>query len=96
MMLALYDFYDVVLVKTDREALSEINGKKGAILGRAENDQGEWSYSVHIFESEECWDVMEAELESTGTAMAREDFYDGDSVIIEVDSKTGEGKLKNS
>lgn len=88
-MQALYKFYDVVLINSDRKALAEINGQKGSILGMAENDQGDWSYSVHVLKTEECWDLMESELEATGESMKREDFYDGGSVTVEVDAATG-------
>ncbi|MBI3560324.1 MAG: immunity protein 31 [Gammaproteobacteria bacterium] len=89
-----YDFYDVVNIATSCPKLDGINGLQGAIVGAAENDAGEWVYSVYIFESEECWEVMEAELSSTGKKMAREDFYDGESIKVIVDPVTGEGKRK--
>lgn len=94
-MRALYKFYEVVKIVSDRSALSEINGFEAAVLGMAENDDGKWCYAIHLLDSEEGWDVMEDELVSTGRMMSREDFYDGDSVTVEVDPLTGEGKLKN-
>ncbi|MFQ3245975.1 MAG: hypothetical protein ACI9SP_002624 [Arenicella sp.] len=92
---AIYDFYEVVKVVTSRSELTEINGSEGAVLGMAQNDHGDWLYAVHILGSDEGWDVMENELVSTGKMMSREDFYDGESVVVEVDPITGEGKLKS-
>lgn len=93
-MQALHKFYDVVLINSDRKSLAEINGQNGTILGMAENGQGDWSYSVYMLKTEECWDVMESELEATGESMKREDFYDGDSITVEVNVETGEGSFK--
>ena len=93
-MEALYKFYEVVKIVSGRPNLAEINGEEAAILGMAENDDGQWCYAVHILGSEEGWDIMESELQPTGCMMSREDFYDGDSVTVEVDLLTGEGKFK--
>jgi len=94
-MQALYKFYEVVKVVSNRAVLSEINGLEAAVLGMAKNDDDKWCYAIHLLDLEEGWDVMENELISTGRMMAREDFYSGDSMTIEVDSSTGEGKLKS-
>ena len=93
-MQALYKFYEVVKVVSSKPSLAEINGQEAAILGMAENDDSQWCYAIHILDSDEGWDVMENELAPTGRMMSREDFYDGDSVTVEVDPVTGEGKLK--
>ncbi|AJQ94838.1 hypothetical Protein YC6258_02800 [Gynuella sunshinyii YC6258] len=37
---------------------------------------------------------MESEFIPTGRVMSRGDFYDGDSVTVEVNPLTGEGRLK--
>lgn len=94
-MSAKFTFYEVVEVKPERPALNEIAGLTGAILGMVENDDGNWVYAVHILDTDESWDIREAELVSTGKVMNRSDFYDeSDSVGVEVDYVTGEGKLK--
>jgi len=90
-----FDFYDVVRINSGRKALAEINGQNGSILGMAENDQGQWTYSVHMLETEESWSVMENELVATGDKMKRDDFYNGASVRVEVDKNTGKGILKS-
>ena len=94
MMRPLYKFYEVVKVVSNRTDLVEINGFEAFVLGMAENNTGDWCYAVHMLESDEGWDVMENELVSTGKMMSREDFYDGDSVTVVVDSFAGEGKVK--
>ena len=38
--------------------------------------------------------MEESELVSTGIFMTREDFYEGDSISVEVDTDSGEGWLK--
>jgi hypothetical protein len=83
------------MVESERPMLSEISGLSGAILGMAENDDGDWVYAVHILDTDESWDVRESELTATGGFMKREDFYEGDSVRVEVDPESGEGSLKN-
>lgn len=93
-MQAIYKFYEVVKVLSPRPTLSEVNGLEAAILGMVQNDSGGLLYSVQMIESGEGWDVSENDLEPTGRMMAREDFYDGDSVIIEVDPISGEGAIK--
>ncbi len=75
-MKAQYMFYEVVLVISNRKELNEINNKKGAILGMVKNLQNTWFYSVHIFDTEESWEVIESELKATGETMSREDFYE--------------------
>ena len=60
-----------------------------------ENDQGEWIYAVHMTDKDESWDIRESELISTGEFMKRKDFYDGESVTVEVDPETGEGSFKS-
>jgi hypothetical protein len=94
-MSAKFSFYEVVEVRPERPALNEIAGLTGAILGMVENDDGNWVYAVHILDTDESWDIRESELVSTGKVMSRSDFYDeNDSVGVEVDPITGEGKLK--
>ena len=93
-MPAKFKFYEVVEISSDRPALREVDGKRGAILGMAENDDGSWGYAVCIFDEEIGYDVSEEELLTTGEMMKREDFYDGENITIIVDPETGEGSLK--
>lgn len=59
-------------------------------------DDGRWVYAVNLLESGDGWDFEESELATAGMVMKREDFYDGSSVSVLVDSKTGEGRIKGS
>lgn len=94
-MSAKYSFYEVVNIKPERPSLSKIEGLSGTILGMAQNENGGWIYAVHIFDTDDSWDIREAEIVTTGKFMKREDFYSGESLIIDVDGKSGEGKLKD-
>ena len=91
-MNARFEFYEVVRVSSQRPEVQEIDTFEGAVLGRARNDKGEWSYAVYVLTLDETWNLNEAELTSTGRFMKREDFKDGESIRIAVDPETGEGK----
>ena len=93
-MSAKYKFYEVVKVVSSNPDLAEINNQEAAIMGMVENNNSKWSYAVHILETEDGWDVDEEELQSTGRMMCESDFYDGESVTVVVDSKTGTGMIK--
>lgn len=95
-MNAMFSFYEVVQVKTDRSSVRAIDGRDGAILGIVQNDDGLWTYSVHILELEEAWSLRESELVATGRFMRREDFYQGDVVSVEVDRDTRDGRFKDA
>lgn len=94
-MTAMFSYYEVVQVKTDRPALRSVDGCSGAILGMAQNDAGAWMYSVHILGQEEVWSLRESELAATGRFMRREDFYQGNKISVEVDEGTREGRIKD-
>lgn len=94
-MTAKFSFYEVVEILPGRPVIATVVGRRGAILGRAQCDDGRWVYTVHLLELGESWHMEEAELTSTGQAMTREDFYAGDSIAVEVDAETGEGRVKN-
>ena len=89
----LFQYYEVVKVVSENSTLREINGMTGAILGMAQNDNGEWSYGVQILETNENWDIRESDLVATGKLMKRGDFYDDSSVKVVVDPETGEGNM---
>ena len=90
-----FKFYEVVEIASKRKQLAQINGLSGAVLGMEKNCDGDWFYAISIFETQEGWDVMEKELNSTGKMMKREDFYSEESVTVEVDLVSGEGKIKD-
>lgn len=89
-----FTFYEVVDVVSGRQVVAPVVGHRGAVLGMAQCDDGRWVYAIHLLESGEGWDMEESELVSTGIFMTREDFYEGDSISVEVDTDSGEGWLK--
>jgi hypothetical protein len=95
-MTAKFSFYEVVEILPGRPVIAPVVGRRGAILGMAECDDGRWVYSVHVLDVGESWHMQESELAPTGEAMKREDFYAGDSISIEVDAETGKGRVKDS
>ena len=88
-----FEFYEVVVVDSTDPQKGSIHGERGVILGMAQNEYGGRGYAVHVFSQCVSWHVMEGELKSTGEFMKREDFYDGSSIRVEVDPKTGEGRI---
>ena len=88
-----YEFYEKVIVETKDSAKSAINNELGAVLGRAQNDDGIWGYAIHIYRDSEVWDVPESELKTTGEFDTKESFYNGESIKVTVD-KNGQGKIE--
>ncbi len=93
-MAAKYQFYEVVRI-CEHCQFKEIAGLRGAVLGIAQNSQGEWGYAVSIDKLDETWDLPESDLEPTGIMRTREEYYDESSIRVVVDPKTGEGKIAN-
>jgi hypothetical protein len=87
-----YQFFEIVRV-TPKHKRKQFAGKEGAILGMAQNDQGQWEYSITFTGTGENYGFYEDELEPTGKMDKRESFYDGSSVTVKVDPKTGEGYI---
>jgi len=77
-----FDFYEKVVVASADLAKAEIDGRLGAVLGRACDDDGLWSYAVSVYHSGICWSCSEDELLPTGEFDRRESFYDGSSVRV--------------
>ena len=81
----MFSFYERVHVRTNDGSLLT-----GSIMGRCENDDQKWHYSVKLDGKPTSSMFPEDELESTGVIDSREDFYDGSSVRVIVD-EGGEG-----
>ena len=92
-MAAKFKFFEIVKIISNPEGFEQLQGKEGPVLGKAECDDGRWTYSVSLVELGENFSLDEDELESTGKFVKREDIYDGTSIRVSVDPKTGEGKL---
>lgn len=92
---AKFKFYEIVRVRSTSYSIEEeISGSLGAILGIGEDELGSVSYSVHIYDKGEVWDLDEKLLESTGEMDKEDNFYDGSSIKVEID-KSGKGNIKN-
>ena len=87
-----FDFFEKVTISTANSAAQTVNGKLGAVLGRAQCDDGRWQYAVSVYDDDAVWSLEEAELTSTGEFAERSDFYDGSSVRIQVDEH-GRGRI---
>lgn len=87
-----FQFYEHVRVVSTDPELAEIQGEVGVILGRAELDDGAFSYGVFIDRDEICWDLPEEALVSMGQIDQCEDHYDGTSIGVRVDEQ-GRGWL---
>lgn len=85
-----FGFYEKVRISTTAPNGQELNGKLGAVLGRAQDEAGEWFYAVYIYQTEMVWNFPEPELLSTGEFDVESNFYDGSSTRVHVD-KRGRG-----
>ena len=77
-----FDFYERVRVASSDPAKEAIDGQLGAVLGRAQSDDGCWFYGVFVYEVEVVWYCSEGELVPTGEFDRRESFYSGDSIRV--------------
>jgi hypothetical protein len=90
---AKFDFYEVVRVLPTGKYPHGVSGAFGAVLGRAETDDGLWTYTLSIEGVEETWSFNEEELEATGQRKTRSDFYDGTKLRVIVDPESGDGRI---
>ena len=70
-----------------RPRKASIDGKLGAVLGKAQGDDERWSYGVFVYDEREVWSCWEDELVPTGEFDRRESVYGGESIRV---SKRGE------
>ena len=88
-----FDFFEIVKVNSKYTRDTGIVGLEGTVLGMAENDDGVWGYAVHLDKFNRLWDFMEWQLEPTGRKDDPKKFYDGTSIKVKVDPKTGKGSI---
>ena len=81
-----FDFYEQVTIVGPRAATHKLRGQRGYVLGRAADEHGRWSYAILVESQEKTWQFAEKELRSTGHFGRREDFYDGSSIRVRVNS----------
>ena len=85
-----FDFYDVVeIVPGNAREYQEIVGRRGAVLGMAQDENTcTWYYAVSLESNGEVSQIPENNLIATGDKKKRSDFYDGDSIKVRVDPET--------
>lgn len=88
-------FYAMVTVIGGRGIPKEVTGKKGIVLGRAQERSGEWIYTVLIEPTNETCVLSRPALRFRGKIASRNDIYSGASVRVAVD-KLGAGKVVES
>lgn len=77
-----YGWYERVRVTSSDPEKAEIDGKLGAILGKAQDEDGRWSYGVFLYDLQVVWTCQEDELDATGEFDQRESFYSGESIRV--------------
>lgn len=77
-----FDWYERVRVITCDPAKSAIDGQIGAVCGKAQGDDGRWSYGVYVYNERMVWSCWEDELDSTGEFDRRESFFSGMSIRV--------------
>jgi hypothetical protein len=82
-----FGWYEKIRVTSADPTKASINGELGAVLGKAQGDDGRWSYSVFIYNVGIVWSCWEEELVSTGEFAQRESFFTGESIRV---SRRGE------
>jgi hypothetical protein len=77
-----FDWYERVRVATTDPTKAAINGRLGAVLGKAQGEDGRWSYGVFVDDQQRVWSCEENELISTGEFDCRASFYSGESIRV--------------
>lgn len=61
-----FAFYERVEVRSSDPKKTEINERLGVVVGKAQDDAGNWWYGVLVYHLKCVWYCSEAELVSTG------------------------------
>ena len=77
-----FDFNERVRVISREPAKAAIDGLLGAILGKAQGEDGRWWYGVLIYDLDRVWYCSESELAPTGEFDHRETHYSGESIRV--------------
>jgi archaellin len=94
-----FAFYEIIRVVSEKKELQKIKGKLGIITGKAQNetDPSIFSYAVDILNDDEDvidgWCIYEEDLQATGKTVDSKKIFTGKSVKIQVNPKTGRGKI---
>ncbi|MBB71512.1 MAG: hypothetical protein CMF50_03860 [Legionellales bacterium] len=91
------NFYEIVRVISDKDDCKAIKNKLFVVRGKVYDDEKhEWLYSASLLEKKGYGEIVSfsaSELEATGKEADPNDFMTGESVRVQVDPETGEGKI---
>lgn len=90
-MEAKFKFYELVKMISKSPRLKKVWEKTGIVLGRSQDEKGNWYYAVS-FEGI-TWSLSETDIESTGKMSSEKEIYSGKSVSVIITSDS-EGKIK--
>jgi|LakMenE01Jun11ns_1017448.scaffolds.fasta_scaffold7617136_1 hypothetical protein len=94
-----YDFYEIVKINSDKPSLGKVNGLFGVIRGISQSEENPeiFAYAVDVLTStgtvKDGWFIFEEDLQPTGKKADPKKFKTGESVRVQVDLETGEGRL---
>ena len=91
-----FEVFEVVRLAPNAPLPSRLRLSEGVILGRSQNEDGCWGYSVQLkADDDKCWSVDEQFLVKTGRKVCRSEIYDGTSIRVNVDPQTGCGSVRS-
>ena len=88
-----FDYYDIVIINSNKKKLHKVNGRKGIIKGisQDENNPDIFAYAVDIIDNygsvEEGWFIFEADLKPTGKKVNSENYKPVDTIKVPRQSK---------
>jgi hypothetical protein len=61
-----FNFKEIVRIVSQREPVKQpVIGLVGYVSGRAQDENGLWSYTIFLYDLEECWSFDEEMLKTT-------------------------------
>lgn len=84
-MTLVFQIYEIVeVLPNNRTEKLHIAGLLGAILGSAaaEEESGQTTYAVHIYDRGVVFSLGEDELRATGRSASRDEFYSGKVIRV--------------
>lgn len=88
-----FDFLEIVtILDSVPNEFHDIIGEECTVLGMAKEEQGNWLYSISVPPDDIVWTIAGTHLLRTGRFAERGEFYTGDSIRVEMDTETGEGR----
>jgi hypothetical protein len=61
-----FEFGEKIKIISTQPTTRDVLGQIGAVVGKAQDENGRWSYAVWVYRDEICWSMNEEELETTG------------------------------